>query len=306
MLNLWTKIKFLIDNDSPLVIKFCRGVIMIQSIGASVFHYPNEISPAVYEEDIAVCNCGFYIAENSPYTHKRHEDHGMLLYVHEGNVTVKIDKKKHHLTAGSLVIFKPKSQTNIFYHGDNRNTRYYIFFNGFNIDDILSKLSLNESIYNVGKFTEFLDTYSSLAKDLKTNGFKNMFYQKILLLNLFAKISEKQFQSSSLPLNNKISPAVTHMQQNFKNKILSAEEYAEMCNMSKVTLVKYFKLYENTTPTKYYTSLKIANAQLQLLNTNKTVSEIAYDLSFDDPLFFSRVFKKYTGDSPTEFRKKGI
>ena len=65
-----------------------------------------------------------------------------------------------------------------------------------------------------------------------------------------------------------------------------------------------FKAYKNTSPTKYFNSLKIENAKMQLKNSNKSINEIAEDLNFLDPLYFSRVFKSIVGKSPSEFRKE--
>ena len=41
-----------------------------------------------------------------------------------------------------------------------------------------------------------------------------------------------------------------------------------------------FKAYKNTSPTKYFNSLKIENAKMQLKNSNKSINEIAEDLNF--------------------------
>ena len=46
----------------------------------------------------------------------------------------------------------------------------------------------------------------------------------------------------------------------------------------------------------------VENARQQLLNSNKTVSQIAYALGFNYPHYFSRMFKRHTGYSPKEFR----
>lgn len=277
---------------------------MVKLNGEIMFHYANDISPIVYDEDIAVCNCGFFIGERAPYTHKRKEVHGMVLYIHEGVATVTINNEKHVLNAGSVIIFPPNSYHNIFYHDNDINARYYIYFNGTKVKEILEDLKITETVYKVGNFLEFIDTYKLMIKDFKKNGFTNMTYKKILFLNLFARIHAKYYYPNLKSANNKISTAINHMHDNFMYKILSIDEYATMCNMSKVTFVKYFKLYKNTTPTKYFNALKISNAQLQLLNTDKTISEIAYDLNFDDPLYFSKMFRKITGESPSDFRKK--
>ncbi|MDD7257505.1 MAG: helix-turn-helix transcriptional regulator, partial [Prevotellaceae bacterium] len=47
----------------------------------------------------------------------------------------------------------------------------------------------------------------------------------------------------------------------------------------------------------------IEEAKNQLLNTNKNINELAYGLGFENPPYFSRLFKNKTGMTPAEFRK---
>lgn len=49
---------------------------------------------------------------------------------------------------------------------------------------------------------------------------------------------------------------------------------------------------------------RILLAGLMLINTGNDVSEVAYDLNFDDPSYFSRLFKKITGQSPSDYRAR--
>ena len=56
------------------------------------------------------------------------------------------------------------------------------------------------------------------------------------------------------------------------------------------------------TPMQYILSIRIANAQNLLETTGYTISEIAAIVGYDNPLYFSRIFKKQKGLSPKEYR----
>ena len=49
----------------------------------------------------------------------------------------------------------------------------------------------------------------------------------------------------------------------------------------------------------------VTEAKRQLVFTNQSIHEIAYDLAFSDPSHFARFFRKQTGKTPQEFREQG-
>ena len=86
---------------------------------------------------------------------------------------------------------------------------------------------------------------------------------------------------------------------------VTLEEIAEKLHVSKVHIMREFSKYFNgETPYNYLINLKIEMAKRFLMNTNMSVSEICYRLAFNDPHYFSRIFKKKTGDSPLSYRQR--
>ena len=56
---------------------------------------------------------------------------------------------------------------------------------------------------------------------------------------------------------------------------------------------------------QYIVSIRIANAQVLLETTDYNVTEIGNIVGYDNPLYFSRIFKKQKGVSPSEYRVRG-
>ena len=57
-------------------------------------------------------------------------------------------------------------------------------------------------------------------------------------------------------------------------------------------------------PMQYIISLRISMAKGYLENSAKNISEISNEVGYDNALYFSRLFRKYTGMTPTEYRKR--
>ena len=97
--------------------------------------------------------------------------------------------------------------------------------------------------------------------------------------------------------------AVRYFHENY-NKPISIENYAAEHHMSVSWFIRNFKDYTNSTPTQYLLALRIQNAQTLLESTSYNVTEIAEIVGYDNPLYFSRIFKKQNGMSPSDFRKQ--
>ena len=84
---------------------------------------------------------------------------------------------------------------------------------------------------------------------------------------------------------------------------LDLESILRRVDMSYSAFQRVFKIYTGLSPYQYYLQMKIHEPCRLLLEQNLSVKEIAYQLSFDNPYYFSRLFKKKTGMTPTEWQR---
>ena len=127
-------------------------------------------------------------------------------------------------------------------------------------------------------------------------------YQELLLV-LISRLQEKKPKSKTLFLIDEMDLAVSHFHSHY-NHLISIEEYARSRGMSISWFIRNFKDYTGSTPSQYLLSLRISNAQSLLESTSYNVTEIAEIVGYQNPLYFSRLFKKQCGVSPTEFRRQ--
>ena len=132
-------------------------------------------------------------------------------------------------------------------------------------------------------------------------------YEDLLNMNLrhiFLMINRylKEDMRIGSDMLNEIEKATHFFNENY-NQEISIEEYAQKHHMSSCWFIRSFKQIVKTTPMQYIVSMRITNAMNLMDNTDYNISQVAAAVGYDNPLYFSRLFNKYTGMSPSEYKK---
>lgn len=115
---------------------------------------------------------------------------------------------------------------------------------------------------------------------------------------LCLRSQEKEYSKSG----ELYSAAVSYILENYSSQSLTVGEIADSAGITEVHLRRIFSARASISPMRYVNHLRIEKAKNMLLDSNCTVSEVAYLSGFSDPYYFSREFKKRIGLSPSEFR----
>lgn len=99
-----------------------------------------------------------------------------------------------------------------------------------------------------------------------------------------------------------IAKGIDFLQKNPHSSV-SVEEIAKMCHVSSTNFRKLFKEYSGKSPTNYRIDLKIDTAKRMLVNENVSLAYIADSLGFESEAYFSRLFKKKVGCSPSIYKE---
>ena len=84
---------------------------------------------------------------------------------------------------------------------------------------------------------------------------------------------------------------------------VSAESFAQGMGFGRTLFFKKVKQLTGLTPNDYIRKIRLEKAAELLLTTNMTAAEIAYKVGFDDQYYFSKSFKRYFGQPPSQYRK---
>ena len=102
--------------------------------------------------------------------------------------------------------------------------------------------------------------------------------------------------------NPAVNKARQYMEANFTNPNLTFQDVVDHVAMSSSHFSTLFSQTTGVTFTKYLINLRMRKARELLFNTSMRSSEIAYAVGYNDPHYFSYLFKKNTGVTPSEFR----
>lgn len=95
----------------------------------------------------------------------------------------------------------------------------------------------------------------------------------------------------------------TLVEQNFR-KLHSVTDYANRLGVSPKSISKHFQKLGTKTPSDFIKRRILLEAKRLLIYTDKTVKEIAFELGFNDPAYFTRFFTKAIEKSPLQFKKE--
>lgn len=93
-----------------------------------------------------------------------------------------------------------------------------------------------------------------------------------------------------------------YLEVHFREKHQVAE-YAELLHIAPKTLTHKFKNLHLESPNQLIINRILLEAKRLLFYTDKSVKEIAYDLGYEDPAYFNRLFTQKTGKTPSNFKK---
>lgn len=143
--------------------------------------------------------------------------------------------------------------------------------------------------------------YSNWEKKSKLS----TYYVKTLFYQFFYEVmNDIRSQRMEGDTRFSIEQTLEYISTNYRNSI-TLQDLATIAGMSISYYSKLFKKYVGTTPVNYLTKIRIDQAKkLLLLSENIRLKEVAKTVGYDDEFYFSRIFKKVEGYSPTEYLQK--
>ena len=210
------------------------------------------------------------------------------------------------VNAGNMVIYRPKEPQRYEYFGIDQTEVYWVHFTGNDIKNMLRSYGITDNMHVINTRTslEYTRIFKQMILELQRHQSDYPEMLTLLLRQLLILIHRQLTTENKIKnvyLDTEMEKAIQYFNDNYNTEI-NIEAYAASRGMSVGWFIRCFKQYTGTTPMRYIVSLRITNAQVLLETTDYNVTEIGNIVGYDNPLYFSRIFKKQKGVSPSEYR----
>ena len=231
-----------------------------------------------------------------------------LLYIASGKTLFYFNGEPKEVTAGHMVLIQPRQEQHYEYYGKDKPEVFWVHFTGSNVKNILRHydIPLDRNIIYSGTSSAYSYLFKEMINEMQNcrTGYQElleMYLRQIFLL--IQRSWEERKPAVSSYIQEEMEYARRYFQEHY-NEDINIEAYALSRNMSVGYFLKKFKEVTTKSPMQYILSIRINNAVSLLESTDYNVTEISTIIGYDNPLYFSRIFKKQKGVSPSDYRKQ--
>ena len=231
-------------------------------------------------------------------------DENLLLYCVEGCGSLTVDGTSTRIGIGDLILLRQGISHD--YAADTVKpwTLYWVHFRGNSSNVFLDYMGYGkhqQKIY-IGVSPALIASFNNLLAARRTGysiaAFINTANQLRQLFTQFGLQSRQPItESATLNLVN----VQNHMQDNL-HQSLDLDALADIARLSKYHFSHRYKVLTGYSPMRHFTHMKMEAACRLLDTTERSIKSIAASLAYEDPLYFSRQFRKIIGSSPRQYR----
>lgn len=262
------------------------------------FKYSYKSSSAVFP--LAVKNVGFQQCTPGYHWGAGMRDHFLLHYVVSGSGVYTLGGQSYAIRAGQIFLAWPN--TLIRYCADEADPweYYWLGFTGPDAAALIAQSGLRPDapVRTIG-FGRSLQRYITAIYDARGQSAWNRTQMLGYAYLVLGKLVEGHEESVSPA--DVVDKAAEYISNNYTSQI-TVDDVAASAGVSRSWLYRGFQRRFGKSPLAYLEDLRLQYAQQLLTGTALRVSEIAYSVGYLDALYFSKVFSRRTGLSPTAYR----
>lgn len=238
-----------------------------------------------------------------------------VFFIESGSVVLDMTAGNEQLFAPAIIVIPPGNVHGLTY--DPGVTGHVLTIDDSYMDDVLKPAvnillgfkelicltQFDEEIPFRSVFDTALQLHQELFADQKERIFALRTFLSSLMLQLFRIAGKNDDAKSMAGLNENYFHAFQKSYKAAGPFKKSIPEFAEELNISTVHLNRICQAVSGKPASWHIQEHAVAEAKKLILYTTLSIAEIAYELNFSDPGYFSRLFRKFTGVTPGSLRK---
>ena len=250
-----------------------------------------------------------YFPKASGHFMKRAEgvDQAVLIYCVKGQGWCEIKGTRHEVHDGDLLVVPPGSPH--VYGADEQRpwTIFWVHVKGESVPLLLSELGITPEspVLYLGEDPELMGLFEELLEVVE-HGYaaSRLLYASQILGHLMGLMIWNRARNwrGHLDVAQKVAQSIVFMKQHLSQPGTAAS-FAALANLSESHYRSLFKQQTGYAPMDYFIRLRMHKACQLLDTTSLNVKEIASAVGYDDPLYFSRVFKAVIEMTPSQYRQ---
>lgn len=240
--------------------------------------------------------------------------HHELFFVSDGKGAITIENKRYLVKKGMLFYFYPELLHSIEADIQEPISFWSVHFSyvHVNLNDFRWSIKAENQLLPLEHMQELKDyypiinTFKKLVEgwSVKLPGYELI--SKAMLQQLLYEIFENiKKQTTNYSTSLKVEKIIRYMHENINNRLVLTE-LSELVELSPTYLSRTFKETTGYSVIEFFNKMKIDKGKELIIEGDKKVKEIAEILGFKDEFYFSRIFKKIEGISPSEYYSKNV
>ncbi len=237
-----------------------------------------------------------------------------VFYLTKGQCIFYIDDASYNMCEGDIAIIQPDVPHKTAYT-DSNNERLCIEFSYDYIQPLINKLGIElfeKKLFTVLKIspenravTDSILNNMMIEKnknDIVSNTFAFVYFQEFILKLLRSATSIGGYLFNINNADNSMQNALEYIKNNYTNK-LTLSDIARQFHLNPSYFSKRFKTVNNIGFKEYLNNLRISHSEKLLLETQKNITEIAFESGFENSNYYGDAFRQKNGVSPSEYRR---
>lgn len=245
---------------------------------------------------------------------KRIINHHELLFVTGNSGDITIENKKYPAKKGMLFYLNPDTPHSIETEANDPLSFLSVHFSLAHVEFSNGKWNIRsenemlplQPMQELKDYYQIENIFKKLVESwiLKLPGYE-IISKALLQQLLFEALENVKKQYSDYPISLKVEKIIKYLHKNINNRV-TLSELSEFVQLSSTYLSRIFKETTGYSVIQFFNKLKIEESKELIIEGDKKVKEVAQMLGFTDEFYFSRIFKKFEGISPSEFYSKNV